>query len=57
MDKKHTLNIPWWQAHRPTTRRLIQLYAALLHNAHVRGFMEGGIYGGKAKYACVPGLN
>ena len=31
----------WWQAHRPTTRRLVQLYAALLHNAHLRGFAEG----------------
>ena len=47
----------WWQAHRPTTRRLVQLYSALLHNAHVRGFIDGSIYTGKAKYACVPGLN
>ncbi len=57
MDKNHALKTTWWQAHRPTTRRLVQLYAALLHNAHVRGFIDGGIYGGKAKYACVPGLN
>ena len=42
---------------RPTTRRLIQLYAALLHNAYIRGFIEGKIYEGKAKYLCVPGLN
>ena len=47
----------WWQAHRPSTRRLVQLYSALLHNAHVRGFIDGEIYQGKAKYACVPGLN
>ena len=47
----------WWQAHRPTTRRLVQLYAALLHNAHIRGFIEGKIYEGKGKYVCVPGLN
>ena len=42
---------------RPSTRRLIQLYSALLHNAHVKGFIEGEIYQGKAKYACVPGFN
>ncbi len=47
----------WWQAHRPTARRMIQLYSALLHNAHLRGFIDGEIYQGKAKYACVPGLN
>ncbi len=42
---------------RPSTRRLVQLYAALLHNAHIRGFIDGKIYTGSAKYACVPGLN
>ena len=36
---------------------MIQLYSALLHNAHLRGFIDGEIYQGKAKYACVPGLN
>ena len=47
----------WWQAHRPTTRRLVQLYAALLQNAHLRGFAEGKIYTGPVKAVCVPGLN
>ena len=42
---------------RPSTRRLIQLYSALLHNAHLKGFITGEIYQGKAKYACVPGFN
>ncbi len=42
---------------RPSTRKLVQLYSALLYNAHLKGFIEGGIYTGKAKYACVPGLN
>lgn len=42
---------------RPTTRRLIQLYSALLYNAHIKGFINGQIYQGKAKYACVPGFN
>ena len=47
----------WWQRHRPTTRRLVQLYAAVLYNAHIRGFVEGKIYTGPAKAVCVPGLN
>ena len=47
----------WWQRHKPTTRRLIQLYSALLHNAHLKGFISGQIYQGKAKYACAPGFN
>ena len=47
----------WWQAHRPTTRRLVQLYAALLQNAHLKGFAEGKIYTGPTKAVCVPGLN
>lgn len=42
---------------RPTTRRLVQLYSALLHNAHIKGFIDGKLYQGQAKYACVPGLN
>ena len=47
----------WRQSIRPSTRRLIQLYSALLHNAHLKGFVDGEIYRGAAKYACVPGLN
>ena len=42
---------------RPAPRRLIQLYSALLCNAHLRGFAEGKIYTGPLKAACVPGLN
>lgn len=41
----------------PSTRRLIQLYSALLHNAYLKGFIEGEIYQGKTKIACVPGFN
>ena len=41
----------------PFSRRLVQLYAALLYNAHLKGFVSGEIYTGKAKFACVPGLN
>lgn len=47
----------WIKNHLPTKRRLIQLYAALLYNAHVKGFVEGQIYTGAAKAVCVPGLN
>ena len=42
---------------RPGTRRLVQLYSALLYNAHLKGFIDGEIYVGKTKYACVPGFN
>ena len=41
----------------PTQRRLIQLYTALLYNAHVKGFIKGDIYTGNVKNLCVPGLN
>jgi len=42
---------------RPGTRRLAQLYAALLYNAHLRGFIDGHLYTGGGKALCVPGLN
>lgn len=35
----------------------VQLLAALLTNAHLRGFVTGRIYSGKVKYVCVPGMN
>ncbi len=47
----------WWAAHRPSTRRLVQVYAALLYNANLKGFVEGEIYTGPVKNFCVPGLN
>jgi len=47
----------WWNAHKPTKRRLIQLYAFLLTNANLKGFFSGNIFTGNSKYACVPGLN
>ena len=53
MDKKTS----WWKAHRPSKRRLIQLYCALLYNANLKGFQTGRIYTGNTKAACVPGLN
>lgn len=49
--------VQWLKRHLPTQRRLIQLYAALLYNAHVKGFIKGNIYTGSSKMICVPGLN
>ena len=47
----------WLRRCLPTRRRLIQLYAALLYNAHLTGFATGTIYTGASKALCVPGLN
>ncbi len=47
----------WWSAHKPSKRRLIQLYAALLFNANLKGFATGRIYQGPVKNLCAPGLN
>ncbi len=41
----------------PSKRRLIQLYAALLFNANIKGFINGKIYQGPLKNICTPGLN
>ena len=49
--------VRWLRNHRPDRRRIIQLYAALLYNAHVKGFITGEIYSGGGKMLCVPGLN
>ncbi len=47
----------WFKNHMPTKRRLIQVYAALLYNANIKGFVSGRIYKGATKNLCVPGLN
>ncbi len=47
----------WWASHKPSKRRLIQLYAALLFNANLKGFATGRIYKGPLKNLCAPGLN
>lgn len=44
-------------SHKPTKRRLIQLYAALLFNANLKGFGNGRIYRGSLKGICAPGIN
>ncbi len=43
--------------YKPSARRLVQVYTAVLYNAHVKGFAEGKIYTGPLKAVCVPGLN
>lgn len=47
----------WLVRHKPSKRRLIQLYAALLYNANLKGYATGSIYRGDTKKFCVPGLN
>jgi len=49
--------INWFKDHRPTKRKLIQVYAALLFNANLKGFITGNIYKGPLKNVCTPGLN
>lgn len=41
----------------PSKRKLIQLYSALLHNAHIKGFISGKLFDGPLKNICGPGLN
>ncbi|MBO5287217.1 MAG: 4Fe-4S binding protein [Clostridia bacterium] len=45
----------------PTRRRIIQLYFALLFNAHIKGYITSdlnqNIYKGGSKYLCIPSLN
>ena len=47
----------WLKAHKPSKRKLIQLYAALLFNANLKGFATGDIFKGSTKNICTPGLN
>ena len=47
----------WFKNHAPSKRRIIQLYAALLYNANIKGFITGRIFKGDTKNVCVPGLN
>ena len=39
------------------TRRLIQLYSALLFNSYLKGYITGDIFKGATKNVCTPGLN
>ncbi len=57
MKKFFTKLKAWWSAHKPTKRRWIQLYSALLFNANIKGFITGQIYRGPTKNICIPSLN
>ena len=57
MDNEEAVKTQGQRSLRPTKRRLIQLYSALLYNAHVKGFIKGEIYTGSTKAMCVPGFN
>lgn len=57
MGKFFTKVKNWFISHKPTKRRLIQVYSALLYNANIKGFVSGKIYTGDTKKVCVPGLN
>lgn len=47
----------WFVRHKPSKRKIVQLYAALLFNANIKGFFTGRPYQGATKNMCVPGLN
>lgn len=47
----------WLSRIKPSKRKLIQLYAALLFNVNLKGFKNGRIYQGPIKSVCAPGLN
>lgn len=47
----------WIKNRLPSKRRLIQIYAMLLFNANLKGFVTGEIYTGPLKNMCTPGLN
>ncbi len=57
MKKFFTKIKDWFRRHKPSKRKLIQVYAALLYNANIKGFIAGDIYRGATKFMCVPGLN
>ena len=57
MKKEKRTFKQWLSDHKPTKRRIIQLYAALLTNANLKGFGSGQIYQGDVKSVCAPGLN
>ena len=47
----------WFIKHKPSKRKVIQVYTALLYNANLKGFIKGEIFTGNSKVGCVPGLN
>ena len=55
--KKRKTFKEWLAMIKPSKRKLIQLYAALLTNAHLKGFVTGKFFVGNTKGICSPGIN
>ncbi|MBQ4509132.1 MAG: 4Fe-4S binding protein [Clostridia bacterium] len=56
-EKKPNRFISWLKKIKPSKRKIIQLYSALLFNANLKGFKTGVIYQGNTKNLCCPGIN
>ena len=56
-EKKQNRFVAWLKKIKPSKRKIIQLYSALLFNANLKGFKTGVIYQGGVKNACCPGIN
>lgn len=56
-EKKPNKFVAWLKKIKPSKRKLIQLYSALLFNANLKGFSSGVIYQGNTKNLCAPGIN
>lgn len=56
-EKKPNRFVAWLKKIKPSKRKIIQLYSALLFNANLKGFKTGVIYQGNVKNLCCPGIN
>lgn len=56
-EKKPNKFVSWLKKIKPSKRKIIQLYSALLFNANLKGFTSGVIYQGNVKNLCCPGIN
>ncbi len=56
-EKKPNRFVAWLKKIKPSKRKIIQLYSALLFNANLKGFTSGVIYQGNTKNMCAPGIN
>ena len=51
-EKKPNKFVAWLKKIKPSKRKIIQLYSALLFNANLKGFKTGIIYQGNTKNLC-----
>lgn len=56
-ERKPNRLVLWLKKIKPSKRKIIQLYSALLFNANLKGFATGKIFQGNSKNLCTPGLN